>query len=590
MDDNDLQHQASTLSDGSKIEGQGDESEDSECYEGYKADILPVQDLVKDAKNVAMQMGQVGENMTSGAEVWKYIHAIAAVKWKHKQTFDSAISALIVFDVCLVIVLAEVGQDEDQSKEQTLTLKILTLLLSLAFGYEMVVRCCDYLVQTKMPPFLFILEATVVVTSSIDAVWAIGGGEGSLAFVLTVRGFRLIRFVGLVASKLRAVGLVNEAVKMSAKPLFFVAVVILLMLLTFGTALAIQTPDLAKSVPELKDDMLKHFGSTQTCTKTIIIAIWSSGEIGEVLRKMFQYNDCQFFIWMFMGMVFMTALTSSSLVVGVFSSSIIMTKGGDRLKTCQELFRKAQRLVNELEDTFWSEGIDPAVNIVTEKDVQKVWTKMTTWTKNKYNELISEKEAMDCFDELSEIGSVRAEEFCGVIFKRITMTKTVEVMALDFQQQQVHYDTVTYGHDLQEEMKLNQRRCWHLKERLEEISQLASAAAKDLTEMQKLEDELHERQREIALLQQENKPLDAKDLPPTLEELSEQAQIDQQLKAIEELIDDMGKHTGEEVQTSCVELLAEDLVEQLRYVLREELKQTHRDDSRPRPKALGVPL
>ncbi|CAE8596356.1 unnamed protein product, partial [Polarella glacialis] len=162
-------------------------------------------------------------------------------------------------------------------------------------------------------------------------------------------------------------------------------------------------------------------------------------------------------------------------------------------------------------------------------------------------------------------------DFISCAFKHTSISKEVNIMAIDYQQNQVHSSLQEYGHELHTVISRSSKYIWELGSKMPELSVAVSATTRDLASLQQLEEALVAKQEALRALTQQNAKGSPR--PDSLEEINDQSQLNRQLEALEQIVDKLEE--GMEMSgQKHLESLADDMTNSLWEVMLEELQQS----------------
>ncbi|CAE8666416.1 unnamed protein product [Polarella glacialis] len=450
--------------------------------------------------------------------------------------FEITVCCIITADLAMITLMLDTERDDSVLDKFGFYSE---LLITILFTVELMMRIAAHL-ETGVP-WTVIVETLIIVCSFVDLTLSMvrkSAGSTVMSFVRVLRGLRILRTARAIAKVFRrfpSLVLIFDALCGSFKPMCFFAIIFYIGLLTLAVVLTIQVPLAATQSDVVKKVLMNSFGSVSKSSWTLAeatICPWGVMDVAYVIFTETRSSDnfkTNLFLLILFASVWLLMLASSSVVLGVFLAQLIFLTGENKVQAVKETLRRSDALIHGLREAFAEEGFMEESNVVSWEDVVRICHRM--FGEDGKENLFTLEGAKLAFNELEEVGEVRLGDFINCAFKHSSISKEIQIMAIDYQQNQVHSSLQEYGHELHEIIRSSSKYIWELASKMPELSVAVSATHRDLASLQQVEEALVAKQEALRALTQQNAT--ASPRPDSLEEVNDQSQLNRQLEALE---------------------------------------------------------
>jgi len=289
--------------------------------------------------------------------------------------------------------------------------------------------------------------------------------------------------------------------------------------------------------------------------------------------------------------ILLLRLMTLGLVGGVFLSQLVYIKGETQLEVGGDAFRKNQLVMFTMDEAFSQKGHDTSDHIE--------WDDVVEVMKELEGVGVAKEDAKAAFDELDMAGPVCLEDFISAVFKHHSTAKSVSKITQDHQQVKVHARVKLYGSFMHKTLMSLQESVWDVKSLLPGMIQKAKAVAEDLEKLDKSEEYLIKKRKEVWDLTHGGSK-DASGDPnseadkaqkASLEESLLHSELDGELKDLEAEIQSLLESPHQELDSEdALDAFASELIESFMQSTSEEIKRStksvHVNDAKERHSAV----
>lgn len=330
--------------------------------------------------------------------------------------FELAFAFLVLVNILVTALEVDHGDSAPS------VFSVLNVLFAVAFTLEVIVRSygtphCDSLL-------LFDILIVAVSVFEVALLDQIGRGGSNLSYLLALRIFRLLRVLRIARfMRFEVLRVLTEAICRSAQPLAVVFLLIVLLLFSFSLALTTLLPLL----PELDASLLQRYGSVSRSMVTLIQATAGVDEWAEALWPLSSSwtGWSAIFVLAIFAAVLTLHLGAAGLLAGVFLDQLFAVSGShDQLRYEQQM-RQHHRMLRQLDERLAQLGFS-ASDQVCWADIAPALQDVSLG--------VSVEVAERLFQHLGT-DTVLVDDFLFGLFKLRTITKSVDMLSIDYQQE-----------------------------------------------------------------------------------------------------------------------------------------------------------
>lgn len=459
----------------------------------------PLQELSKSNHQETRHRGGSGISSlvsTYRPEQWKSKKEAALMGWPgriHALRSDPSFDVTVVVFIFSSLILAAI--EHEFAPDNTVVLAFAWILI-VAFIVELFIRAF-----ADAHPFrsvLYVFECCLAIVIFIHMIqWS--SSSSSYAFV-SLFGFRLARLTRIVSKgksfvRLRTLQVLTEASRMSLQPIGFALLLTCLFVFLFALMLMTLVPRVEGQDEELVRRVVDSYATIGGGMTSLLEAMAGVSTWGpDIATPLFDTNDfeCQAFAATMVVVILALRIGIGGLITGVFLDTLF---GASRLHLEADWQKEVQQNDEFLSDfdTFFSGSgytFDDHIS----------WDQFKTFLKEKDTNTeeflgIAESTAEALFIHLSVEtesggGLVPIGDFIFGVFKLRTVSKSVDMLSIDHQQEKALQRMAVMRQKLTMNLSSVQQRLKSISDRLPELETELNQLKSGLESVQQLEEKL----------------------------------------------------------------------------------------------------
>eukprot|EP00929_Paragymnodinium_shiwhaense_P080022 TRINITY_DN41713_c0_g1_i1.p1 TRINITY_DN41713_c0_g1~~TRINITY_DN41713_c0_g1_i1.p1 ORF type:complete len:658 (+),score=167.50 TRINITY_DN41713_c0_g1_i1:192-2165(+) len=340
--------------------------------------------------------------------------------------------------VCINIVLVVIQVDMDTTPQWML---LASIALDITFAGELIVRIM------ASPKAIFrdrilMFDACVISIAWVDIFIEMQGVPLEMDFITILRVIRLGRLLnaGVRFKHLYLLRVLTEAMQTCASPMLAVVAVSLISILSCAVMLTTLVGAAATDSEEVKPVLLAKYGSVMKSCLSLLEGMSGSSdwgtEIGFKLLQQARQNKLGSLI-MFIAVYvsyFVLRLGLNGVVTAIFLESLFSAGDREDSEDAGQEFHAQNEIVKDLNHMFKNMGFSKTDTVPWEDIHQGLLE--NPGLLGKLNMSMEEVEELYNKCDGDGLGGVSHDDFIFALFKQLAISKSVDMLSVDYQQEQ----------------------------------------------------------------------------------------------------------------------------------------------------------
>lgn len=361
---------------------------------------------------------------------WSTWHEMCVVI-EHDPRFRGFVFGLIVMNALTLALEADRVLSKDAAQTSS---HVFTTL----FVIEMIIRLSGRrhpMIQEGMLIFDLVIVAAGIVDNWILLQIVEDEQSRSLAFISAFRIFRIFRVVRVftVIRSIRPLRVLLDGIAQALRSLIWILCCILFWFTVFATIVAAILKNTAESDP-MYEVIDQHFATVGQTFQTIFLSTLGGLDWGDrIIVPMVTASGK----WIAVAVVFLTfscftILCIMNITAGIFIEQIVMSARNDDQQTERENLSRRDQAVQQLKTTLQDADAGDKKRVCTWNEISEVITRHPDLMTDVE---LDDKQASVLFQQLKTgEGVVHIDEFVFGVLKLHCSSKTVDMLAVDYQQ------------------------------------------------------------------------------------------------------------------------------------------------------------